>query len=106
MAEQILPVTGDTTIPEPLQRQLERAREQGRREILAEVAKINPFSRENGYDYQCFFCLGTDKGQPPPEPDRVHVVHKPACIWSRAVTEAFDHARAAVESAQANHEQP
>ncbi len=65
---------------------LEEAREQGRREVYAEIAKISPWLSRQFSDGNCFFC-SNDMPQ-----------HRPDCLWLRA--------RAAVESAQANHEQP
>ena len=90
MADAILPVTGDCTIPEPLQRQLDKAREQGRREVYAEIAKCDEYAfvwTNTSGDSECHFCKTWQEDG-----------HKPDCLWLRA--------RQAVESAQANHEQP
>ena len=88
MADQILPVTGDTTIPEPLQRQLDKAREQGRREVYAALLAITDQSSDGPFnDLSCNFC-GIDRydytKQESPLNDRPADDHRANCLWLRA----------------------
>lgn len=59
---------------------LSEAREQGRREILAEITKLDALYAGKGCDI-CWFCdASIGVGEPEDKP----VPHKPQCLWLRA----------------------
>ena len=79
----------DPAIVALIDRAAEKLREEGRREVLREVAAIDPAEWSENYNciHGCYFCHKSWPGQEQFYPQEQMVsasFHKPTCLWLRA----------------------